>query len=98
MKVLVINSGSSSIKYRLFDMTARMVLASGVLEQIGEAQSRLSHQTRNSRGQMKDIVTRARVTDHREGFKLIGTALRESGAVEDTGELSGIGHRVVHGG
>ena len=98
MKILVINSGSSSIKYRLFDMTARTVLASGVLEQIGEAQSRLSHQTRNSRGQMEEIVTRAPVVDHRVGFQLIRTALRESGAVEDTGQLSGIGHRVVHGG
>jgi acetate kinase len=98
VKVLVINSGSSSIKYRLFDMTARTVLASGVLEQIGEAQSRLSHHTRNSQGQMEEIVTQAPMVDHREGFQLIGTALRESGAVEDTGELSGIGHRVVHGG
>ena len=41
MKILVINSGSSSIKYRLFDMTAKTVLASGVLEQIGEAESQL---------------------------------------------------------
>jgi acetate kinase len=98
MKVLVINSGSSSIKYRLFDMTARIVLASGVLEQIGEAQSRLSHHTRNRQGQMEEIVTQAPVVDHREGFQLIGAALRESGALEDTGGLSGIGHRVVHGG
>lgn len=98
MKILVINSGSSSIKYRLFDMTARRVLASGVLEQIGEAESRLSHQTRNNQGKMDEIVKTSVVADHKEGFQLIATVLKESGAVQDTGELSGIGHRVVHGG
>jgi acetate kinase len=98
MKILVINSGSSSIKYQLFDMTARMRLASGILEQIGEKQSRLSHQMLNSQGEMQEIVTKAHMADHQEGFQMIGTVLRESGAVQDTGELSGIGHRVVHGG
>ena len=52
MKILVINSGSSSIKYRLFDMAAKTVLASGVLEQIGEAESRLTHYTRNAQGEL----------------------------------------------
>ena len=98
MKILVINSGSSSIKYRLFDMAAGRVLASGVLEQIGEAESRLSHQTRNHQGQMDEIVKTGVVADHKEGFQLIATVLSESGALQDTGELSGIGHRVVHGG
>jgi acetate kinase len=98
MKVLVINSGSSSIKYQLFDMTARMVLASGILEQIGEVQSRLSHQMRNSQGEMEKIVTEAPVGDHHEGFEMIGAALRESGALADANALFGIGHRVVHGG
>ena len=98
MKILVINSGSSSIKYRLFDMTARTVLASGVLEQIGETQSRLTHQTRNARGEMDEIVKTDAVADHQAGFQLIGAVLNESGAVQDTNALSGIGHRVVHGG
>ncbi|MGD9132888.1 MAG: acetate kinase, partial [Desulfobacterales bacterium] len=98
MKILVINSGSSSIKYRLFDMTARTVLASGVLEQIGEAESRLIHHTRNAQGQMDAIEKTAAVADHQAGFELIGTVLGESGALRDISELSGIGHRVVHGG
>jgi acetate kinase len=98
MKVLVINSGSSSIKYQLFDMTARKVLASGLLEQIGEARSRLTHQTRNARDEMDEIVKTGKVADHQAGFQLIGSVLGESGALADTGELSGIGHRVVHGG
>jgi acetate kinase len=79
-------------------MTARRVLASGVLEQIGEAESRLIHHTRNRKGKIKKIIKTGAVADHQKGFQMIGTALRESGAVQDTGELSGIGHRVVHGG
>jgi len=98
MKVLVINSGSSSIKYQLFDMSARTVLASGILEQIGEAQSRLTHRTRNSQGEMKQVVMTKPVADHREGFQHIEAVLGESGAVQDATELFGIGHRVVHGG
>ena len=98
MKILVINSGSSSIKYQLFDMAAKTVLASGVMEQIGEAGSRLTHQTRNSKGEMEEIARTDTVTDHRAGFQMIGAVLSESGALKDTRELSGIGHRVVHGG
>ena len=98
MKVLVINSGSSSIKFRLFDMAAKTVLASGVLEQIGEAESRLTHHTRNAQGEMDAIEKTEAVADHQAGFQLIGTVLGESGALRDTTELSGIGHRVVHGG
>ena len=98
MKILVINSGSSSIKYQLFDMSAGKVLASGVLEQIGEARSRLTHQKRNARDKMVEIVKTDKVADHQAGFQLIGSVLNESGALADTGELSGIGHRVVHGG
>ena len=98
MKVLVINSGSSSIKFRLFDMAAKTVLASGVLEQIGEAESRLTHHTRTAQGEMDAIEKSEAVADHQSGFELIGTVLGESGALRDTTELSGIGHRVVHGG
>ena len=98
MKILVINSGSSSIKYRLYDMTAKTELASGVLEQIGEAQSRLTHLTRNRQGEMEKMVKTDATADHQAGFKLMGSILGESGALKDTSELSGIGHRVVHGG
>jgi acetate kinase len=98
MKILVINSGSSSIKYRLFDITDKTVLASGVMEQIGEAESRLTHHTRNSKGEMEEIVIAEPVADHRQGFQRIGAVLSEPGAVQDNKELFGIGHRVVHGG
>ena len=98
MKILVINSGSSSIKYRLFDMAVKTVLASGVLEQIGEAESRLTQHTRNMQGEMDAIEKTAAVADHQAGFELIGTVMGESGVLRDISELSGIGHRVVHGG
>ena len=98
MKILVINSGSSSIKYKLFDMTDRTVLASGVLEQIGETQSKLSYQTCNAQGETKEKAETAAVADHQAGLQLITGILDETGALKDTKELAGIGHRVVHGG
>ena len=98
MKILVINSGSSSIKYQLFDMTDQSVLASGVMEQIGESASRLTHHTRDPKGEMEEIIKAEPVADHQQGFQLIETVLSESGAVQDNKELFGIGHRVVHGG
>ncbi|MDH3876655.1 MAG: acetate kinase, partial [Desulfobacterales bacterium] len=58
----------------------------------------LTHHTRNSQGEMEEIVNSEPVADHQAGFQLIGAALNESGALQDTQELSGIGHRVVHGG
>ena len=97
IKVLVINSGSSSIKYQLFDMDGGTVLASGSVERIGEAKS--LHRHRIHAG---DDITENRykqcIADHREGLSRIGTLLHESGVLTKLSELSAIGHRVVHGG
>ena len=79
-------------------MTDKTALASGVIEQIGEAESRLTHHTRDSKGEIEEIVNTAPVADHRAGFERIGAVLNDSGALRNYGELSGIGHRVVHGG
>jgi acetate kinase len=98
MNVLVINSGSSSIKYQLFDMSDKSVMASGVVEQIGESQSRLTHHNRGPKDKGQEIVKTRAVADHKQGFQLMGDILKESGALHDTGQLFGIGHRVVHGG
>lgn len=75
-----------------------MVLAAGLLEQIGESKSRLTHRTLTGGGAWEEISKVEKVTDHQEGFGLIGTVLTDSGAIRETGELYGIGHRVVHGG
>jgi acetate kinase len=98
MKVLVINSGSSSIKYQLFDMSDKTVLARGLLERIGEPVGCLTHHTRRDQGDGSDTTRKLPVENHRTGFQVIGEVLNESGALHNSGELYGIGHRVVHGG
>ena len=98
MKVLVINSGSSSIKYQLFNMLDKSVLAAGLLEQIGETASRLRHNSRDEQGETAKIVKTQPIENHQAGFQLIAAVLSETSAVRDSGELYGIGHRVVHGG
>jgi len=98
MKILVLNSGSSSIKYQLFDMAGPSDLASGVLERIGEPESRLTHRTRNAAGGFDQGERPLPAVNHREGFMGVVAALMESGVVRDPADLFGIGHRVVHGG
>jgi acetate kinase len=91
-RVLVVNTGSSSIKYQLFEMAGQKVLASGLVERIGEAGSRLTHRA----GDAEPLVVEDRVADHSEGFERVFGAFETGG--EPIGELAGIGHRVVHGG
>jgi len=98
MKIMVINSGSSSIKYQIFDMRDRSALASGLLEKIGETDSRLTHQTRVPNDRFEAIEKTTAVADHAAGFDLINTVLKDTGALANMAELAGIGHRVVHGG
>jgi len=97
IRVLVFNSGSSSIKYQLFNMEGEEVLASGAIERIGETQSLHKHQTHKG-GEIIESRYEQRIADHREGLSRSGVLLRESGAVSELSELSAIGHRVVHGG
>jgi acetate kinase len=98
MMILVINSGSSSIKYQVFDATDFTVLATGLLEQIGEEDSHLRHRWKNGAGEEKEYDHKQHVADHQEGFAWIVAVSSETGTIRDPGELIGIGHRVVHGG
>lgn len=98
MKILVINSGSSSIKYQLFDMSRNTVSATGILERIGEPDSRLSHRPGTDPQAFAPLERRVPVAHHRDGFGFIAAALRETGVLADFGDLDGVGHRVVHGG
>jgi acetate kinase len=91
-RVLVVNTGSSSIKYQLFEMDGRQALASGLVERIGEAGARLTHRA----GDAEPLVVEERVADHSEGFERVFRAFETAGG--PIGELAGIGHRVVHGG
>ncbi len=98
MRILVLNSGSSSIKYKLFDMPEQAVLAAGLLERIGEDSSTLTHQALDDRGEMPETRKEGRVSDHRKGMQQILEALSASEAGQDGPDVAGIGHRVVHGG
>lgn len=98
MKILVINCGSSSIKYVLFEMDAHRILTSGVLDRIGETGGRLRHDWLDDDDVQKEQVYQRDVADHRQAFELIRQAMRESDVMDDINELAAIGHRVVHGG
>jgi acetate kinase len=98
MKVVVINSGSSSVKYEVFESSNLSVLSSGLLERIGESESQHTHRTYESSGTVREIVRRGRVANHDEGFRFILSMPAESAVIKSPAELLGIGHRVVHGG
>jgi acetate kinase len=98
VKILVINSGSSSIKYQLFDMTEHSVLVAGLLEEIGRSGSRLKHRRKDNQGGFTEHIHAQPVADHREGFGLIMRFFSDPVTGWDLSDLFGIGHRVVHGG
>ena len=100
MKILVINTGSSSIKYQLFDMDHHQVLASGFVEKIGEEKGSLIHEVFLENMENVRKEKRCVVSDHHEGFNQIVDLLmdEEHGIIKDKSEISAIGHRVVHGG
>ena len=96
MKVLVINCGSSSLKYQLIDMENESVLAKGLCERIGIEGSALTHKPT---GKDKYVVETA-MPDHSVAVKLVLDALMDSehGVIENADEITAIGHRVLHGG
>jgi acetate kinase len=98
MKVLVINSGSSSIKYQLFDMIGQFVLVAVILEEIGRTESRLRHRKRDNNGEFTEHIHAEPVANHHEGFRVIMDFFSDPEKGWDLGDLFGIGHRVVHGG
>jgi len=100
LKVLVINTGSSSIKYQLFDMDHQRVLASGLAEKIGEANSSLTHETVLDNTENLKKVSKIKIADHREGLTRIVDLLVDEkfGVIREKSEISAVGHRVVHGG
>ena len=95
MKVLVINSGSSSIKFQLISMGKQQVLAKGLLERIGIKGSILNYY----QGEQK-IVVEHDIANHEEGINLIVNYLTasETGVIKDKKEIFAVGHRVVHAG
>lgn len=97
MKVLVLNSGSSSVKYRVIDTETETPLVVGAVERIGAGGALLS-QTRAADGAR--LHTSASVLDHREAIRVILDLVAdpEQGVLESFDEIGAVGHRVVHGG
>ncbi len=95
-RVLVLNSGSSSVKYQLLDMRDGSRLAAGLVERIGEETSRLVHTPLATGGDKRE--REARIADHEEALKAVADELSADGLGLDSPELAAIGHRVVHGG
>jgi acetate kinase len=98
MKVVVINSGSSSVKYQVFERSDFSVVSSGLLERIGESESRHIHRAYGPSGTVKETARQGRVANHEEGFRFILSMPADSPVIRNSAELLGIGHRVVHGG
>jgi acetate kinase len=98
MKVLVLNSGSSSIKFQLFATEGWCALASGAVTRIGEAQGEIKLRWRGPQGDEQAREARPSIPDHQDGIDRIIAALRDTGVLADVSELAAIGHRVVHGG
>ncbi len=97
MKILVLNCGSSSLKYQLIDMENESVLCKGLVERIGREGSVLKHE---KEGLAEIYVVEQPMKDHKDAIKLVLDAVVDEkvGAVKDMKEIDAVGHRVVHGG
>lgn len=96
MKLLVINAGSSSLKYQLYDMTNEAVLAKGLVERIGMDSSILTHKPTGK----EEVTEVSEILEHTTAIRKVLDKLtdKEHGVLESVGEIQAIGHRVVHGG
>lgn len=96
MKVLVVNAGSSSLKYQLFDMADGSVLAKGICERIGSEGSLIEHKTASG----DKIKNERPIENHSQAVEAVVAALTnaEYGCIADMSEIGAVGHRVVHGG
>lgn len=97
MKILVINAGSSSLKYQLIDMDKMEVLAKGLCERIGIDGSNLQHK---NLGKAKEVKIEQPMKDHADAIQMVIDALvdKEHGVIASMDEIGAVGHRVVHGG
>ena len=96
MKILVINAGSSSLKYQLIDMDTENVMAKGLCERIGIDGSKLTHTPNGG----DKVVIEKDMPNHAVAINLVLAALtdKEHGVIADMSEISAVGHRLVHGG
>ncbi|MBQ4805390.1 acetate kinase [Aquimarina sp. MMG015] len=95
MRILVLNSGSSSIKFQLFNMPSAEVLCSGLVERIGLENAKINYKTSTD-----DIEKEEAIENHKIGLQLIANYLLDAkiGVITTASEIQIVGHRVVHGG
>ena len=96
MNILVINCGSSSLKYQLIDMDGEKVLAKGLVERIGIEGAKIKHDTTGK----ERVVIEEPMENHKRALELVLQAIVDEkyGAIKSMDEISAVGHRVVHGG
>jgi len=96
MKVLILNCGSSSIKYQLFDMNKKSVLAKGIAEKVGLKGSFVNHEKENG----DKVIFEGEIIDHLVGIEyILGIIIsKKHGCISDLDEINAVGHRVVNGG
>ena len=99
MKILVLNSGSSSIKYKLIDMDTRRPLSSGLVERIGQKEGCITHKFLRETGMEKHVET-CEIPNHTAGLRRVAELLTDPqvGVIADPSEIRAVGHRMVHGG
>ncbi|MFI1745173.1 acetate/propionate family kinase [Thalassobellus sediminis] len=95
MQVLVLNSGSSSLKFQLFSMPDETILCSGLIERIGFKDSKFKFKTKKL-----TVEFEAEILNHKTGLKLLANQLldKNSGIIKSADDITIVGHRVVHGG
>lgn len=98
MKILVINAGSSSLKYQLIDMANDTLMAKGICEQIGDSNATFTHKV--PADESKNIKESHLMADHSEAIQLVLDTLvsKEHGVIASMDEIAAVGHRVLHGG
>ena len=96
MKILVINAGSSSLKFQLIDMADEKVLAKGNCERIGQDASFIGYKTFDGKNKKEEVP----MPDHKTAFMEVKNALvdAEVGVISDLSEVTAVGHRIVQGG
>ena len=99
MNILVINAGSSSLKYQLFNMQDRSVLAAGLVERIGEKNGHIKHKNLLDES-LPEVNRELPIENHKDGLNLVVNLLldAENGVIASPDEIAAVGHRVVHGG
>ncbi|TRX16069.1 acetate/propionate family kinase [Flavobacterium franklandianum] len=95
MKIVIINSGSSSIKYQLIEMPSAAIICSGMIDRIGLETSNLSYVTKTNK--IEKLIP---IANHKIGLEKIASLLMDEnvGVIKSTKEINAVGHRVVHGG